>query len=74
MTYLAPVYHQIFHMKVMFSFLAGLFFICTSLAQSSDPAAKQILDKASAKIKSYKSLQVQFTLPASGCPGNIAGN
>lgn len=61
MAYLASVIIQIFHMKVMFSLLSGIFLFSAAWCQSADPSAKQILDKASAKIKSYKSLQVQFS-------------
>jgi outer membrane lipoprotein carrier protein len=57
-------------MKVMFSFLAGLFFMAAGLAQNADPSAKEILDKASAKIKSYKSLQVHFSYQLQDAAGN----
>ena len=60
-------------MKVMFSFLTGLFFISYCLAQSGDQSAKQILDKASAKIKSYKSLQVQFSYQLQDAQGTSQG-
>ncbi len=59
-------------MKVLFSFITG-FFLSSLHAQSGDQNAKLILDKASAKIKSYKSLQVQFFLSTSGCQRNLAG-
>jgi outer membrane lipoprotein carrier protein len=60
-------------MKVMFSFLTGLFFISSVLAQSGDQSAKLILDKASAKIKSYKSLQVQFSYQLQDAQGTSQG-
>jgi len=60
-------------MKVMFSFLAGFFFVAAGLAQSGDPSAKEILDKASAKIKSYKSLQVVFTYQLQDAQGTSQG-
>ena len=60
-------------MKVMFSFLSGLFFISSINAQSSDQTAKQILDKASAKIKSYQSLQVQFSYQIQDANGTSQG-
>jgi outer membrane lipoprotein carrier protein len=60
-------------MKVMFSFLAGLFFISSIVAQSGDQSAKLILDKASAKIKSYKSLQVQFSYQLQDAQGTSQG-
>jgi outer membrane lipoprotein carrier protein len=60
-------------MKVMFSFFTGLFFISSVLGQSGDQSAKQILDKASAKIKSYKSLQVQFSYQLQDAQGTLQG-
>lgn len=60
-------------MKMMFSFLTGLFFISSLIAQSADQTAKQILDKASAKIKSYKSLQVQFSYQLQDANGRSQG-
>jgi outer membrane lipoprotein carrier protein len=60
-------------MKVMFSFLAGLFLFSSLNAQSGDQNAKQILDKASAKIKSYKSLQVQFSYQLQAANGTSQG-
>ena len=63
-------------MKVMFSLLSGfffLFFLNSSNAQSSDQNAKQILDKASAKIKSYKSLQIQFSYQIQDANGTSQG-
>jgi outer membrane lipoprotein carrier protein len=61
-------------MKVMFSVIAGLFFLAAGLAQSADPSAKEILDKASAKIKSYKSLQVSFTYQLQDAQGTSQGS
>src|SRR5450432_1322524 len=49
-------------MKVIVSFLCTFLGIVAGFSQGSDPAAKKILDQASAKIKSYKSIQVVFTL------------
>src|SRR5450432_4687334 len=49
-------------MKVIVSFLCTFLGIVACFSQGSDPAAKKILDQASAKIKSYKSIQVVFTL------------
>jgi len=60
-------------MKVMFSFLTGLFFISSVAAQSGDQSAKLTLDKASAKIKSYKSLQVQFSYQLQDAQGTSQG-
>jgi outer membrane lipoprotein-sorting protein len=60
-------------MKVMFIFLTGLFFISFLHGQSADQSAKQILDKASAKIKSYKSLQVHFSYQLQDAQGTPQG-
>jgi outer membrane lipoprotein carrier protein len=49
-------------MKVIFCILITCLGITACFAQSSDPAAKKILDQASAKIKSYKSIKANFTL------------
>ena len=61
-------------MKVMLNFFVALLSAVACFAQGSDPAAKKILDQASAKIKSYKSIQVSFHFPGAGCPGSIPGN
>ena len=59
-------------MKVIFSFLAGL--LLTNLCFSqSDPAAKKLLDQFSAKIKSFKTIQVVFTLQIQDAQGNPQG-
>jgi outer membrane lipoprotein carrier protein len=60
-------------MKVIFSFLAGLLVLSPCFSQSTDPAAKQILDQASAKIKSYKSIQAAFTLQVQDAKGVSQG-
>ena len=62
MAYLAPVFINFPYMKVILSFLIAFMCIATCFSQASDPAAKKILDQASAKIKSYKSVQARFTL------------
>jgi outer membrane lipoprotein carrier protein len=69
---LPPIF-QISHMKVIFSFLAGFFAVIACLAQSSDPAAKKILDQASAKIKSFKSVKAVFTLQIQDAQGAPQG-
>ena len=56
MAYLAPVFINFPYMKVILSFLIAFMGIATCFSQASDPAAKKILDQASAKIKSYKSV------------------
>jgi outer membrane lipoprotein carrier protein len=72
MAYLAPVF-QIFHMKVMFNFFCAFLSVVGCFAQGSDPAAKKILDQASAKIKSYKSIQVTFTYQMQDAQGAPQG-
>src|SRR5258705_1833382 len=49
-------------MKVMLNFFVAFLSVVVCYAQGSDPAAKKLLDQASAKIKSYKSIQAVFTL------------
>jgi|SRR5450432_567095 len=65
-------------MKVIFSFLCCLFFCISCFSQTKDPVqtdaeAKQILDQASAKIKSYKSIQAVFTLQVQDAQGASQG-
>jgi outer membrane lipoprotein carrier protein len=60
-------------MKVILSFLATCIFVAASFSQGSDPAAKKILDQASAKIKSYKSIQAVFTLQLQDAQGASQG-
>jgi outer membrane lipoprotein carrier protein len=60
-------------MKVIPGFLCLFFSVIGCFAQSSDPAAKKILDQASAKIKSYKSIQAVFTLQAQDAQGVTQG-
>jgi outer membrane lipoprotein carrier protein len=60
-------------MKIQLSTLAGLLAITTSFCQNNDPAAKQILDQASAKIKSYKSIKAVFTLQLIDAQGTPQG-
>jgi outer membrane lipoprotein carrier protein len=60
-------------MKVIFSFLAGLFIVTGCFSQASDAAAKQILDQFSAKIKTYKVIQVVFTLQVQDAQGSAQG-
>jgi outer membrane lipoprotein carrier protein len=71
--HILPHLYQIFNMKVILSFLTGLFLVFVSYAQNSDPAAKQILDEASAKIKSYKSIQAAFTFQQQDAQGATLG-
>jgi chaperone LolA len=60
-------------MKVLFSFFCAFVIIAGCFAQSSDPAAKKILDQASTKIKSYKSIQATFTLQVQDAQGAPQG-
>lgn len=41
---------------------------------SSDPAAKKILDGVSARFKSFKSVQSNFTLKIENASGKLMGN
>jgi outer membrane lipoprotein carrier protein len=60
-------------MKVILSFLATYIFVAACFSQGSDPAAKKILDQASTKIKSYKSIQAVFTLQLQDAQGVSQG-
>jgi outer membrane lipoprotein carrier protein len=60
-------------MKLIISILDCIFCISTCFSQGSDPAAKKILDQASAKIKSYKSIQAVFTLQLQDAQGASQG-
>ena len=54
------------------SLLFGL--VTTMMAQASnDPAAKKILDGVSTKFKTYKAVQVQFTLKVEDGKGKVQG-
>jgi outer membrane lipoprotein carrier protein len=60
-------------MKVMLNFFCAFLIVTGCYAQSSDPAAKKILDQASAKIKSYKSILATFTLQVQDAQGASQG-
>jgi outer membrane lipoprotein-sorting protein len=65
-------------MKILLSVLAGIIvsFRCSGQNNSlghSDPQAKQVLDRASAKIKSFKAIQASFTLEIQDGQGNSQG-
>jgi outer membrane lipoprotein carrier protein len=60
-------------MKVMLNFICAFLSVAICFAQGSDPAAKKILDQASAKIKSYKSIQAIFTLQVQDAQGASQG-
>lgn len=54
--------------------LIAAFFIATiTFGQQSDPAAKKILDAVSAKYKTFKSVQVAFTLRNEDSKGGLLG-
>jgi outer membrane lipoprotein carrier protein len=61
-------------MKVILSFLAGLFLVPACFSQNSDPAAKQILDQTSATIKAFKSLEAVFTIQIQDAQGVSQGS
>jgi outer membrane lipoprotein-sorting protein len=65
-------------MKILLSVLTGIIVSVSCYGQNnslghSDPEAKQILDKASAKIKSFKAIQANFTLEVQDDQGNSQG-
>jgi outer membrane lipoprotein carrier protein len=60
-------------MKVMLNLFCAFLSVVGCFAQGSDPAAKKILDQASAKIKSYKSIQAVFTLQVQDAQGAPQG-
>jgi len=60
-------------MKVMLNFFCAFLIVTGCYAQNSDPAAKKILDQASAKIKSYKSILATFTLQVQDAQGASQG-
>ena len=60
-------------MKVMLNFFCAFFSVIMCFAQTSDPAAKKILDQASAKIKSFKSVQATFTYQVQDAQGTAQG-
>ena len=54
--------------------LISTFFIATiSFSQQNDPAAKKVLDAVSAKFKTFKSVQVAFTLRQEDSKGGLLG-
>ncbi len=73
MTYLAPLYYQFSYMKMLLVLLNGFFALSTCYSQSNDPEAKMILDQASAKIKSYKTIKAVFTLQLQDAQGALQG-
>jgi outer membrane lipoprotein-sorting protein len=54
--------------------LISTFFIATiSFSQQNDPAAKKVLDAVSAKFKTFKAVQVAFTLRQEDSKGGLLG-
>ena len=60
-------------MKVILSHLALFMLAVPCFSQTGDQTAKQILDQASSKIKSYKSIQATFTLQVQDAQGASQG-
>lgn len=65
-------------MKLLLSVFAGIIVAASCPGQTnslghSDPDAKQILDRASAKIKAFKAIQASFTLNLQDGQGNSQG-
>jgi outer membrane lipoprotein carrier protein len=65
-------------MKIILSLVSGILISLSGLSQNnslgqSDPEAKQILDRASARIKAYKSIQAVFTLEVQDGQGSSQG-
>jgi outer membrane lipoprotein carrier protein len=58
-------------MKLIISILLAILYIPLAYAQGSDPNAKTILDQASAKIKSYKSLEAVLTIEIQDAQGVV---
>jgi outer membrane lipoprotein carrier protein len=57
--------------------LAGLFLVAQAQNNSlgtSDPDAKKVLDALSAKLKSYKAIQANFSLKVEDAKGKLQGN
>lgn len=61
-------------MKGISSFLFAFFLTAVGFSQANDPAAKQILDQFSAKVKSFKSVQVLLTLQIQDARGVSQGS
>ncbi len=60
-------------MKMLLVLLNGFFVLSTCYSQNNDPDAKMILDQASAKIKSYKTIKAVFTLQLQDAQGALQG-
>ena len=60
-------------MKKAALIIAVLFFAIAGFAQGGDPAAKKILDAVSAKFKTFKSVQANFTFKNEDSKGTLLG-
>lgn len=60
-------------MKSLVVFIATLFIATISFSQANDPAAKKILDGVSARFKTFKAVQVAFTLRQEDSKGGLLG-
>lgn len=60
-------------MKSLIVLISTLFIATISFSQPNDPAAKKVLDGVSAKFKSFKSVQVAFTLRQEDAKGGLLG-
>lgn len=61
-------------MKNLYLSISGvLLFFVTSFGQSSDPAAKKLLDAVSSKFKTFKGVQSGFTLKVEDGKGKVQG-
>jgi outer membrane lipoprotein carrier protein len=60
-------------MKLVLSLLAFILGTTSVFSQTNDPAAKKLLDQATAIIKSYKAIQAVFTLQLQDAQGASQG-
>ena len=60
-------------MKSLIALIFTFFIATISYCQQSDPAAKKVLDAVSAKYKTFKSVQVAFTLRNEDSKGALLG-
>ncbi len=66
--------HKKTSMKNLYLLISGVFlFVSTGIAQS-DPAAKKLLDAVSAKFKTFKGVQSNFTLKVEDGKGKVQGS
>jgi len=71
----AFIYNKHFTMKQLLLLCLTIGSVMTGTGQvTNDPAAKKILDGVSAKFKTYKAVQVQFTLKVEDGKGKLQGS